>query len=148
MIDFTMSAGVARSETSTRVGPGYASFEVFGVGDPGSTRVTIERPIGSKLDASDPSFREVSNESAVSSGTNNSPGGIAAMISIREPSAFRSETVNVGPAVFHVEPWPDDPDWGSRVKEGLITGFRRWPSLWARPGPRQGRPCGRTRSST
>ncbi|HQY96548.1 MAG TPA: hypothetical protein PLU83_06135 [Phycicoccus sp.] len=138
MIDFTMSAGVARSETSTRVGPGYASFEVFGVGDPGSTRVTIERPIGSKLDASDPSFREVSNESAVSSGTNNSPGGIAAMISIREPSAFRSETVNVGPAVFHVEPWPDDPDWGSRVKEGLITGVPALAELVGSPWPTSG----------
>lgn len=138
VVEFDLPAGAARSASSTRVGPGYASFEVFGLGDPGRTSVTIARPPGATLEASDPGFVEVPNESAVRSSSTNGPGGITAAVAIRQPSEFQSQPVSVGDAVFHIEPWPDDPEWATRVKAGVEQGTPILAGLVGKPWPTTG----------
>ena len=134
---FTIPGDPIRSEGYTRMGKGYATFEVYASGDPGSTHVEVVAPQGMEFVSSNGEFTEARQGESVtwSAGLPTEDYGIWALVSLRDPEAADSTTVTVGGEELTLLSFPGDEKWTrfvrSRLEEGLpvvekMIG-RQWP---------------------
>ncbi len=137
-LDHDLIGAEPRSANFTRVGHGYASFEVFALGDPGQASVRVDHGIGMTVDGGALNLKESPHGPWAETSTNTIDGGIAGVVSLRLPSAFTSETLKVGPAVFHIEPWPEDQPWKTRVVTGVQQGVPALSTILGTPWPTTG----------
>jgi hypothetical protein len=111
-----------RSKDSTRVGPGYASFAVYGVGDSGRNHVEVVAPSSMTFDATSDDFTSTEkgrltthSSDAVSPG-----GGSWAVVSLRDPARTDERVVDVAGVSLLLDGFQDDPRW-SRFVAGQVT---------------------------
>ena len=111
-----------RSKDSTRVGPGYASFAVYGVGDSGRNLVEVVAPSSMTFDATSDDFTstEKGTLTTYSSDAVSPGGGSWAVVSLRDPARIDERVVDVSGVSLLLNGFPDDPRW-SRFVAGQVT---------------------------
>jgi hypothetical protein len=123
-VRFLLRGAKPRSPAPTRVGPGYASFAVFGPGDPGHNTVEVVLPGSMTFDATTEAFtRHATGATVTYTATrNNEDSGFWAIVSARDPEVSRSKRVIVGQQWIRVVAYRDDPRWLSFVSSQMRTG--------------------------
>ena len=125
-VEFDLPGQRPRSDSITRVNPGFASWFVFGVGDPGNIKVTVDVPASYEVSFSKASPFEQSRRGE---------RGIYRMENVRKlDNAFlfasasneqrlENEKITVGNAKVTVKAWPGDAKWKNfalrSVRKGL-----------------------------
>lgn len=127
-VTFDAPGAAFRSKNATRVGPGYASFWVDGVGDKGSTTVEVVAPVSMDLMASDENYQtKTSGKKVTYTWTGTTDGeDFWALISLRDPSKDDSREVMVGDLSLELQSFPGDTKWSSFVAGVVSEGI---PSL-------------------
>ncbi len=138
VLTFDVRGAAHRAKDSTRVGPGYASFVVYGPGDEGSARLTVRAPSAYDFASTSDAF---SNESAggrttyVASEVTDGGPGIWAAISLRDPDRVAESTVRIGDLALTLSAFPDDPKWSSFVGTTVTEGIPALEKLTGTPWP-------------
>ncbi|HET7821150.1 MAG TPA: hypothetical protein VFL10_06455 [Ornithinibacter sp.] len=111
-----------RSKDSTRVGPGYASFAVYGVGDSGRNLVEVVAPSSMTFDSTSDDFTstEQGKLTTHSSDAVSPEGGSWAVVSLRDPARTDERVVDVAGVSLLLDGFQDDPKW-SRFVAGQVT---------------------------
>ncbi|HMM96924.1 hypothetical protein [Phycicoccus sp.] len=138
VLTYDVRGAAHRAKDSTRVGPGYASFVVYGPGDPGSSTLTVRAPSSYDFSSTTDAF---SNETAggrstytISDVTDGGPG-IWAVVSLRDPKKVAERTVKVGDLTLGLSAFPDDPKWSSFVGATVAKGIPTLEKLTGTPWP-------------
>lgn len=121
-LTFEVPGEKPRSEDSTRVGPGYATFAVYGVGDAGRNTVEVVAPSGMSFDATSDDFTSTEKGSLTvytSTATSGSSGSWA-VVSLRDPDRSDERSVDVNGVSLLLDGFQDDPKW-SRFVAGQVT---------------------------
>lgn len=128
VLTFEVSGEKPRSVDSTRVGPGYASFAVYGIGDAGRSTVEVVAPSSMTFDATGDDFssqEKGSRTTHTTTASSSSDGGYWAVVSLRDPDMADEETVDVAGVSLLLNGFKDDPKWAdfvaSQVTQGLPT---------------------------
>ncbi|QKE83235.1 hypothetical protein [Arthrobacter sp. NEB 688] len=125
VLGFDVPGAPPRSQNSTRVGPGYATFVAYGPGDEGHNRVEVVAPSAMSFSSTVDDF-----DTARSGGTstytateNTFDGGLWAAVSLRDAAQVTERTVEVGDLSLTLSAFPDDEQWSTfvadRVEKGL-----------------------------
>ena len=111
-----------RAKDSTRVGPGYASFAVYGVGDSGRNLVEVVAPSSMTFDSTSDDFTSVEKgrQTTHSSEATSPEGGSWAVVSLRDPARKDERVVDVAGVSLLLDGFQDDPKW-SRFVAGQVT---------------------------
>ncbi len=125
MLTFVARGARPRSKDKTRVGPGYATFAVYSLGDPGTTTTKVVLPPAMDFDATTDSFSPTASKDAVTYTTTetNDPNGFWAVISARNPSVATATDVTIDGEDVTVMAYRDDPRWAPFVKKGMTRGI-------------------------
>ncbi|MFQ6171031.1 hypothetical protein ACK8HX_05445 [Oryzobacter sp. R7] len=136
-LTFEVPGEKPRSKDSTRVGPGYASFAVYGVGDEGRNRVEVVAPSAMSFDATSEAFSSAeSGGSTTWTATENDPdGGFFAVVSLRDPKQVDERTVDVAGTSLILSGFTDDTKWGDFVADKVTTGIPVLEKLVGTPWP-------------
>ena len=124
-LTFVAKGAKPRSKDKTRVGPGYATFAVYCLGDPGHTTTNVVLPTTMDFDATTDSFSPTSTKGAVTytSTETNDANGFWAVISARNPDVAATTQVKIGDEDVEVMAYQDDPGWAPFVKKGMTQGI-------------------------
>lgn len=124
-VTFVLKGEKPRSKDQTRVGPGYATFAVLGVGDRGQMTVQVVLPASMTFDATTDLFTsETSSGLSTYTATGyTDSSGFLAVVSARDPALAKTENVTIGGQDIAVMAYPDDPEWASFVSSKLATGI-------------------------
>ena len=136
-VSFLLKGEKPRSKNLTRVGPGYATFAVFGPGDAGQNSVKVVLPESMTFDATTDEFDEGKGTKKVTytaTGTNDA-AGFWAVISARDPDAASSTTVKLGDQDVEVMAYPDDKRWLDFVSSHMTSGVPVLEELIGTPWP-------------
>ena len=136
-LTFDVPGEKPRSEDSTRVGPGYATFAVYGVGDPGRNTVEVVAPSAMTFDATSDDFT-VSEEGSTTTHTataTTDDGGFWAVVSLRDPERTDERTVDVAGTSLLLNGFQDDPRWAEFVADRVSTGLPVLEKLVGSPWP-------------
>ncbi len=114
-----------RSEDSTRVGPGYATFAVYGVGDPGRNTVEVVAPTAMTFEATSDDFTSsVKGSTTTRTSTSTSDGGGSwAVVSLRDPKRTDEKAVEVAGVSLLLVGFQDDPRWTDFVAGQVTKGI-------------------------
>jgi hypothetical protein len=114
-----------RSKDSTRVGPGYASFAVYGVGDSGRNLVEVVAPSSMTFDSTSDDFTstEQGELTTYSSDAVSPEGGSWAVVSLRDPARTDERVVDVGGVSLLLDGFQDDPKWSRFVAQQVTKGL-------------------------
>ncbi len=135
-LTFRVPGEKPRSADSTRVGPGYATFAVYGLGDPGRNVVEVLAPASMTFDSTSDGFSPQQDGDAVTYRTEAAdPGGFWAVVSLRDPDASEERTVDAGGTSFILSGFKDDPEWADFVADRLATGIPVLERLVGTPWP-------------
>lgn len=136
-LTFEVPGEKPRSADSTRVGPGYASFAVYGVGDEGRNRVEVVAPTSMTFDATSEGFTASEKGSTTTrTATSSDPdGGFFAVVSLRDPAQADERTVDVAKTSLVLSGFKDDPRWGDFVAERVTDGIPALEKLVGTPWP-------------
>ncbi|MEZ5097058.1 MAG: hypothetical protein R2731_13725 [Nocardioides sp.] len=132
-ISFVLEGEKPRSKDQTRVGPGHATFAVFGPGDPGQNTVQVVLPRSMTFDATTDTFTRkdtggtvtytATTQAGGAAGGDSSSSGFWAVVSARNLAVAKSEKVSIGGQRITVQAYRDDPRWlrfdTSRMGRGL-----------------------------
>lgn len=140
VLNYVLPGQPPRSEDRTRVGPGYATFEVHGPGDPGRLKVEVVIPSGWVHDSSATTFtaRSSGSTTTVTTTETNLGQGFWARFGARDPAVVAKGTdVTVGSTTVSLQPYPNDQVWRRFVTEKLTAGLpiledyvgQPWPSV-------------------
>ena len=125
-LTFTLEGQPPRSDDPTRIGPGYATFSVFGPGDPGSNTVEVVVPEDLTVDSTASSFTETPGSDGTSvytSREDNLAPGFAATMSVRSSEVGEGRSVTVGGVPLVLVPYPNDPQWADFIEERADVGL-------------------------
>ena len=136
-LTFEVPGEKPRSKDSTRVGPGYASFAVYGVGDAGRNTVEVVAPTSMTFDATSDDFRssEQGDTTVHTSTATSGEGGSWAVVSLRDPERKDERAVEVGGVSLLLDGFQDDPRWGRFVEKQVTTGIPALERLVGTPWP-------------
>ena len=127
VLTFEVPGEKPRSTDSTRVGPGYATFAVYGLGDAGRNTVEVVAPSTMTFDATSDDFtaQESGSRTTHTTTATASEGGSWAVVSLRDPDQVDEQTVDVSGVALLLNGFKDDPKWadfvGKQVTKGLPT---------------------------
>lgn len=123
---FTLTGQPPRSEDPTRIGPGYATFDVFSPGDPGASTVEVVVPSGLEVDSTAESFIESDGADGMTvytSQANNLSPGFSATMSVRGDDVGEEREVSVGGVSLVLVPYPNDPQWADFIEDRADVGL-------------------------
>lgn len=122
---YTVPGEPVRSEGVTRVGPGYATFVVSSLGDPGQVVVEIVAPASMDFDSTWSGFTPVvEGETQTQRATDSTDDyGTWAFVSLRDPDQSETTTVEAGGTELVLESFPGDTEWSGFVAEQLTGGL-------------------------
>ncbi len=123
-LTFSVPGEEPRSPDSTRVGPGYATFAVYGLGDPGSNVVEVVAPVSMTFDSTSEDFRTQQEGDSVTYRVDSEEAeGFWGVVSFRDPDAADERSVDAAGTSFVLAGFKDDPEWADfvdgRVKSGI-----------------------------
>ncbi|HSO64429.1 MAG TPA: hypothetical protein VLQ78_04925 [Ornithinibacter sp.] len=126
-----------RSEDSTRVGPGYATFAVHGLGEAGRSTVEVVAPASMTFDATSDEFTSVVNGALTTHTTTatSTDGGYWAVVSLRDPEKGDELTVDVSGVSLVLNGFEDDPKWADFVAGQVTKGLPTLEALVGTPWP-------------
>ena len=136
-LTFQVPGEKPRAKDSTRVGPGYASFAVYGVGDAGRNTVEVVAPTSMTFDATSDDFA-ATEQGATTTHTMTSSsdeGGSWAVVSLRDPKRTDERTVEVNGVSVKLDGFQDDPRWGKFVAGQVTKGIPALEKLVGAPWP-------------
>ncbi|HET9021880.1 MAG TPA: hypothetical protein VFN34_08340 [Ornithinibacter sp.] len=121
-LSFDVPGEKPRSADSTRVGPGYATFAVYGVGDSGHNTVEVVAPSSMTFDATRDDFTadESGSRTTHTMTATDGTSGSWAVVSLRDPARTDERTVDAGGVSLLLNGFEDDPRW-SRFVAGKVT---------------------------
>lgn len=137
VLTFEVPGEKPRSVDSTRVGPGYATFAVYGVGDAGRSTVEVVAPSSMTFDATGDDFSSQENGSRTThtATATSSDGGYWAVVSLRDPDQGDEETVDVAGVSLLLNGFKDDPKWADFVAAQVTKGLPTLEELVGTPWP-------------
>ncbi|HYH72638.1 MAG TPA: hypothetical protein VD764_05430, partial [Nocardioides sp.] len=114
-----------RAKDSTRVGPGYATFAVHGVGDAGRNTVEVVAPTAMTFDATSDDFtaQEKGSTTTHTSTSTFDGSGSWAVVSLRDPKRTDERSVEVGGVALLLNGFQDDPRWSRFVASKVTAGI-------------------------
>ncbi len=124
-VSFVLKGKKPRSKNQTRVGPGYATFAVYGRGDAGQNTVEVVLPASMSFDATTDAFDDGKGGKTVTYTATPDTGdsGFWAVVSARDLDISRTTTVELGDQEVEVLAFSDDERWlqfvASRMKAGV-----------------------------
>lgn len=118
-VTYTIPGGTFRSKDSARVGPGFASFEVYSPGDTGAATIDITAPrwMALTLNASYDSTEDGDLRTSTFRGGGDS--GLWARMALRDESQKTTKTVTIGSDSFTIEAFPGDKAWLAHIAKAL-----------------------------
>jgi hypothetical protein len=122
-VSFVLKGEEPRSQNQTRVGPGYATFAVYGRGDAGQNTVQVVLPASMSFDATTDAFDDGKGSKTVTytaAGTGDS--GFWAVVSARDLDIARTRTVALGDQDVEVLAFSDDKRWLRFVASRMTSG--------------------------
>ena len=126
-VEFDLPGQQPRSKSATRVNDAFASFFVYGAGDPGKIDIEIALPEAYELTLPNPDLRtqyEVRGSRRVHTIVGVRRAEDAAMlVSARADDRLTSEQLSVDDVDVEVKAWPDDARWGRFVTRVLERGL-------------------------
>jgi len=137
-LTFTLQGQPARADDSTRIGPGYATFAVFGPGDPGNNTVEVVVDADLELDSTARTFvpSERGDGTTVYTTTeDNLAPGFAATMSVRSSTVGEGRPVTVGGVSLQLVPYPNDPEWADFIEDRADQGLPVLAELVGQPWP-------------
>ena len=137
-LSFTLTGQPPRSEDPTRIGAGYATFPVFGPGDPGESTVEVVVPSGLEVDSTASSFTPTENPDGTTlyrTQEDNLSPGFAATMSVRSRGVGEGRAVTVGGVDLELVPYPNDPEWASFIEGRADAGLPVLVDLLGQPWP-------------
>lgn len=136
-VSFVLEGEKPRSKNQTRVGPGYATFAVYGPGDAGQNTVEVVLPASMSFDATTDAFDAGKGSRTVTytatAGTEGS--GFWAMVSARDLDIASTKTVQVGDQDVEVLAYRDDKRWLRFVASQMTSGVPTLEQLVGTPWP-------------
>ena len=137
VLTFDVPGEKPRSKDSTRVGPGYATFAVYGVGDAGRNTVEVVAPSSMTFDATNDQFTSEEQGSTTTHTTTatDSEGGSWAVVSLRDPEQADEKPVDVDGVPLLLNGFKDDPRWADFVAEQVTVGLPALEELVGTPWP-------------
>lgn len=136
-LSYVLPPTAPRSAGTTRVGPGYATFELFGEGDVGQTTLEVVAPQEMTFDATE-GFEEAGSDDGMTTYRNTtslSDGGAWAAVSLRAPDEEQSSTIMVQDNPMTLLAYPDDEQWLEFATEGVRNGIPALEGLTGSPWP-------------
>ena len=126
-----------RSADSTRVGPGYATFAVYGVGDAGRNTIEVVAPSSMTFDATSDDFtaEEKGSTSTHTTTATDPEGGYWAVVSLRDPDQADEKPIEAGGVSLLLNGFKDDPKWADFVAEKVTVGLPALEQLVGTPWP-------------
>ena len=126
-----------RSADSARVGPGYATFAVYGVGDAGRNTIEVVAPSSMTFDATSDDFTSDEKGSTTTHATSatDPEGGYWAVVSLRDPDQADEKPIEVGGVSLLLNGFKDDPKWADFVAEKVTVGLPALEQLVGTPWP-------------
>lgn len=137
-LGFTLEGQPPRSDDPTRIGPGYATFPVFGPGDPGSNTVEVVVPDDLTVDSTASSFTEspgTDGTTVYTTREDNLAPGFAATMSARSSEIGEGRSVTVGGVPLVLVPYPNDPEWADFIEDRADVGLPILLDLVGQPWP-------------
>ncbi len=136
-LTFQVPGEKPRAKDSTRVGPGYASFAVYGVGDAGRNTVEVVAPTSMTFDATSDDFAATQQGATTTQTmtTSSGEGGSWAVVSLRDPKRTDERTVEVNGVSVKLDGFQDDPRWGTFVAGQVTKGIPALEKLVGAPWP-------------
>ncbi len=136
-LTFQVPGEKPRARDSTRVGPGHASFAVYGVGDAGRNTVDVVAPTSMTFVATSDDFTSTQHGTTTThtSTTTSDGGGSRAAVSLRDPTRTDERTVEVDGTSVELDGFEDDPGWGRFVAEQVTRGVPALEKLVGVPWP-------------
>lgn len=136
-VSFVLEGEKPRSKNQTRVGPGYATFAVYGPGDAGQNTVQVVLPSSMSFDATTDAFDDgKGNKTLTYSATADTEGsGFWAMVSARDLDIARTKTVQLGDQDVEVQAYSDDKRWLRFVTSRMTSGVPVLEELVGTPWP-------------
>ncbi len=136
-VTFVLTGAKPRSADQTRVGPGYATFAVYGPGDSGQMTMQVVLPTSMTFDASTDLFNAASSgRTTTYTATKNTDSvGFYAVVSARDPALAKTEKVTVSGRDISVMAYPDDPKWASFVTTTMTSGVPALEKILGRDWP-------------
>ncbi len=120
-----------------RVNDAYASFPVYGYGDPGEVDVTVQLPKNWVVDHIGDDFGyRIDGEQAVYEATSvDDPFEFGAFFTARNDDGLVSTPVTAGTAELEIRSWPNDPEWLEFAKRHITEGLPILEKLTGSPWP-------------
>lgn len=136
-VSFVLEGEQPRSKNQTRVGPGYATFAVYGPGDAGQNTVEVVLPASMSFDATTDAFDAGKGSKTVTyTATNGTEGsGFWAVVSARDLDIASTKKVQVGDQDVKVLAYRDDKRWLRFVASRMTSGVPTLEQLVGTPWP-------------
>jgi hypothetical protein len=136
-LSFDVPGEKPRSDDSTRVGPGYATFAVYGVGDSGHNTVEVVAPSSMTFDATRDDFTpdESGSRTTHTMTATDGTSGSWAVVSLRDPERTDERTVDAGGVPLLLNGFEDDPKWSKFVAGKVTRGIPALEELVGAPWP-------------
>jgi hypothetical protein len=137
VLTFDVPGEPPRSKDSTRVGPGYATFVVYGPGDAGHNVVRVVVPSSTTFASTTDGFTRTDSGGTTTwtATENTSDGGIWAAVSVRDPAQIAETSVDVAGTSLLLEAFPDDAKWAHFVAATVEDGIPTLEKLVGNPWP-------------
>ena len=139
VLTFDVPGEEPRSEDSTRVGPGYATFVAYGPGDGEDNTVRIVAPTAMTLTSTVDGFRRTGSSGATTTyeaDGETAPGeGLWAVVSLRDDREVSETNVEAGDVSLTLEAFPGDERWSEFVGTTVTDGLPVLESLVGTPWP-------------
>jgi len=125
VLTFEVPGEKPRSRDSTRVGPGYATFAVYGVGDEGRNSVEVVAPAKMSFEATSDDFTSTQKGSTSTHTSTSTTGGEGswAVVSLRDPERTDEKSVEVNGVSVLLNGFQDDPRWSTFVSGQVTKGI-------------------------
>jgi hypothetical protein len=122
---YTIPGDPIRSESYTRVGPGYATFTAVGSGDTGQVTIEIVTPTTMTFDSTWDGFTSSDDGDLRTHRSTESQDeyGTFAYVSVRDPEQADTSDVTVGETTLTLSSFPGDAEWSEFVTEQVTAGL-------------------------
>lgn len=134
---YTIPGDAIRSESYTRVGPGYATFAVVAAGDRGQVTIEIVTPTAMTFDSTWDGFASSDDGAFRTHRSTESQDeyGTSAYVSLRDPERADTSDVTVGEMTLTLSSFPGDVEWSDFVAEQVTTGLPMLEETIGQPWP-------------
>jgi hypothetical protein len=139
-LEYEIAAGKPRSASDIRVGPAFATFTAWAVGDDGKSTVRIVLPAGFQDDGYGTHATTTVDDGRqiLRSGPISQPGDWYRVVVAERPAALTDITIGSAAEPIVIHAWPDDPEWSETVSSVLQEGVPILRELIGLPWPVRG----------